>query len=366
MTKKLILLLLSITVGSVLLVSAQEAPKGKMTFKSTVYDFGTFKEELKSVSHAFEFKNTGKQPIIIQRVSASCGCTTPDWTRSPVAPGQKGYIKVTYNARNRPGPFSKTITVVANTVPSRIILSIKGNVTPRVRTIEDLYPSNLSGLRVRTNHLAFTKVKNTEQKTVEIPVYNATETPISIGFRRMPVYLNIKMVPEKLQPKQKGVIVGTFDASKKHDWGSVYDYLNLSINGEFKVGRRIVTSANIVEDFSKLTPKQRAMAPKIELNETVFDFKELNQGEVASHTFKIKNVGKSNLIIRKTKTSCGCTASSPKTKVIAPGASTDLKVTFHSNGKRGRQNKTVTIITNDPVNYSSYLRIIGNVKVPKK
>lgn len=101
MTKKLILLLLTVTMGSALFVSAQEAPKAVMTFKSKVKDFGTFKEERGSVSYSFEFTNTGKQPVIIKRVHASCGCTTPSWSRQPVAPGQKGYIKATYNARNR-------------------------------------------------------------------------------------------------------------------------------------------------------------------------------------------------------------------------------------------------------------------------
>ncbi len=364
MTKKLILLLLTVTIGSTLFVSAQKSPKAVMTFKSTTKDFGTFKEEKGSVTHSFDFTNTGKQPVIIKKVHASCGCTTPSWSRQPIAPGQKGYIKVTYHAKNRPGPFNKSITVTANTVPAVSVLRIKGKVTPRVKTIADLYPRKMSGLRMKNNHISFTKVKNTEIKSVNLPVYNDSETPITIGFKHLPSHVSIKMVPATLKPKQKGTIVAKYDGAKKNDWGYVYDYLTLLINNEYKPGQQIVVSADIVEDFDKLTYAQKAKAPKIEVTENVFDFKQIKQGESVNHTFKIKNTGKSDLIIRKTKASCGCTAIAPQSKVIKPGKTTDLKVVFNSRGKRGRQNKSVTIITNDPLTPSIYLRITGNVSIP--
>ena len=223
----------------------------------------------------------------------------------------------------------------------------------------------MAGLRLTNNHLSFTKVKNTEIKEASLDVYNESDGEITLGFKRMPAHLNIKMVPEKLQAKQKGKIVATYDARKKSDWGFVIDYLDVLINGQYKPGQRLTVSANIVEDFTALSDAEKVKAPKIEFPEKVFDFGQLTQGEKANHTFILKNSGKTDLIIRKTKASCGCTAIVPSTKIIKAGEKTELKIVFNSRGKRGRQNKLITVITNDPSESEVRLRVTGNVIMPK-
>lgn len=97
----------------------------KIQFEKTIHDFGQFVEGTVA-RYEFVFTNTGDQPLILANVAASCGCTTPFWTREPVLPGKKGIINVSYNSQGRPGIFSKTITIVANTVPQYTTLVIKG------------------------------------------------------------------------------------------------------------------------------------------------------------------------------------------------------------------------------------------------
>lgn len=76
----------------------------------------------------FTFTNTGNEPLILSNVRASCGCTTPSWTKDPIMPGQTGTIKVRYNTNNV-GGFTKTVTVTSNAVDvPRVVLKIKGNV----------------------------------------------------------------------------------------------------------------------------------------------------------------------------------------------------------------------------------------------
>src|SRR6266850_7228747 len=77
-----------------------------------VYDFGKIKQGV-PVSHEFKFTNKGKVPLIITTVQASCGCTTPDWSKDAIPPGQQGFIKATFSAAS-PGVFDKTVTVTAN------------------------------------------------------------------------------------------------------------------------------------------------------------------------------------------------------------------------------------------------------------
>ena len=105
--------------------------KAEMNFKRTEHNFGTIKEEIGSVSTQFDFTNTGKSPLIIQRVSASCGCTTPSYTKEPVLPGKTGKISVTYSTVRRPGTFNKTIRVYTNVPDTVYVLTIKGSVTPK-------------------------------------------------------------------------------------------------------------------------------------------------------------------------------------------------------------------------------------------
>jgi len=90
------------------------------------HDFGKIKQGT-PVTHEFKFTNSGKVPLVITNVQASCGCTTPDWSKEPVMPGGQGFIKATYNAASA-GAFSKTVTVTANIETGFVQLTIKGEV----------------------------------------------------------------------------------------------------------------------------------------------------------------------------------------------------------------------------------------------
>lgn len=104
--------------------------QGKLEFDGTSHEFGDVKETGGPIAHDFKFKNTGDQPLIISNVQASCGCTTPDWTKTPIAPGQSGFIKAQYNPLGRPGMFNKSLTVTSNAIEPSSVLFIKGNVIP--------------------------------------------------------------------------------------------------------------------------------------------------------------------------------------------------------------------------------------------
>lgn len=109
--------------------ASEKMPKITFTEKG-IYDFGQMTEG-DTVEHSFEFTNTGEFPLIINNITASCGCTTPEWPREPVAPGAKSSIRVRFNSRGKQGEQSKTITVFANTDPSMTDLQFKAMVNPK-------------------------------------------------------------------------------------------------------------------------------------------------------------------------------------------------------------------------------------------
>ena len=122
--KKLILLNAFI----MLLAFAANAQTPKLEFETKVHDFGSIQEDDGMATVEFEFTNDGDAPLVIYKVTASCGCTTPEWTREPIPTNGKGFIKVSYNPKGRPGVFSKTITIKSNSSDQPIVLQIKGEV----------------------------------------------------------------------------------------------------------------------------------------------------------------------------------------------------------------------------------------------
>ena len=106
----------------------------RITFaEKGIHDFGTLTEG-DTVEHIFAFTNTGEFPLIINNITASCGCTTPDWPREPVAPGAKSSVRVRFNSRGKSGEQNKTITIFANTEPAMTDLQFKALVKPKADT----------------------------------------------------------------------------------------------------------------------------------------------------------------------------------------------------------------------------------------
>ncbi len=339
-----------------------QTKEANISFDFKVHDFGKIQEAKGPVTVNFQFTNTGSQPLLIKQVHASCGCTSPNWTKEPVLPGKNGFVSATYNPKNRPGPFNKTITVSSNAAEPTIVLTIKGDVEPKPQTLEDVYRYNMGDkIRLMTNHMSFARVVKDKTGTQQVDIINVSDKPVKIGFSRIPPHLTIAANPEVLQPGEKGVISGTYDSKLKNEWGFVVDRVDILLDGQNNSNNRLTVSATIEEDFSSLTPEQKANAPSISFDDNTFNFQDIKQGEKVEHTFTIQNNGKSDLYIRSVKASCGCTAVDPEDEMIPAGESTTMKVVFDSRGKVGKQNKTITIISNDPDRPRSILWVKGNV-----
>jgi hypothetical protein len=359
MKKKNIFLAL-ILMFPVLCANAQ-TKDANISFDTEVHDFGKFNEADGTVSVNFGFTNTGSVPLMIKQVHASCGCTSPNWSKEPVLPGKKGFVSATYNPKNRPGPFSKTITVVSNASGQNKVLTIKGEVVPKPQSLEDVYRFSMEKIRLKTNHMSFSRVIKDKTGSQTVEMVNISDKPVTVTFNRVPPHLKLSANPAVLEPGQEGVIEGVYDAKLKDDWGFIVDRVDVMLDGEYKSSNRLTVSATLEEDFASMTDEEKASAPKIEFSENTFEFQEIKQGETVEHTFTITNNGKSDLIIRKVKASCGCTAVSPEDRVIAAGGTTTMKVIFNSAGKVGKQNKTITVISNDPAHSRSILWVKGTV-----
>ena len=113
------------------MISFQAISQGKkaepeMIFKDTLHNFGAIWYQSEAV-YEFTFKNTGKTPLVIDKVQSSCGCAVPEWEKAPVLPKQKGIIKVIFDS-NKIGQFQKTVKIYSNALNSPVTLLIIGAV----------------------------------------------------------------------------------------------------------------------------------------------------------------------------------------------------------------------------------------------
>ena len=121
--KKILIIAIAL-MASVTYASAQ----AKIKFDKTTHNFGSFSEKDPRVTCTFTYTNVGEQPLVVNQAVASCGCTVPEYTKTPVKPGEKGTIKVTYNGTGKfPGHFKKSITVRTNGVVEMTRLYIEGD-----------------------------------------------------------------------------------------------------------------------------------------------------------------------------------------------------------------------------------------------
>jgi hypothetical protein len=125
--KKICFFLLMVVSGLLHAQSKKSDAKAIIDFEFVTHDFGKVYQG-KSVSHEFNFTNKGNAPLVLSNVQPGCGCTTPEWPKEPIMPGQKSKIKAIYNPGSYKGKFGKGITVYSNADNGSVVLTIKGTV----------------------------------------------------------------------------------------------------------------------------------------------------------------------------------------------------------------------------------------------
>ena len=223
--------------------------QGVMKFETDNHDFGNVAEGTMA-THEFKFKNTGNQPIVIANVQASCGCTTPDWTKTPVLPGKSGIIKAMYSSAGRPGVFNKTVTVTSNATEASQVLTIKGSVLTKEQIKPTLTPAQLA----KSPHLVldrashdFGKMEVGQQPAARFTVRNTGKSELVLGALNANCYcVGYKNSPTPIAPGQSQVIELLYT---QRQLGQVSDVVTISSN-DLSGDAKLTLKATIVRDLS--------------------------------------------------------------------------------------------------------------------
>lgn len=106
---------------------AATMPKTTMEFYETKHNFGDIKEGDK-VRHAYKFKNAGSNPLLISKVTVGCGCTSPSFTKEPIAPGGEGEIVLEFNSKGKPGHQDKNAIIHSNAEVDKMSIGFTADV----------------------------------------------------------------------------------------------------------------------------------------------------------------------------------------------------------------------------------------------
>ncbi len=352
------------SIGLIILLSISStllSAQAVIQFDKDTHNFGEILEENGPVNFKFEYTNMGTAPLIINNVKASCGCTTPGWTKEPVMPGKRGYIEAQYNPLNRPGSFRKSLTIYSNNSEGNKVIYIQGNVTPKPRSLAETLPTKIGNLKIRTRTFNVGNVTNNRQITKTFDVYNDGDAAISLVKVEAPEHINISFNPAAIEPKGSGKIIVKYDAVKRGELGYVRDDLKLYTNEAEMEVKKLSTIATIREYFPPMSSEQAAKAPKLKFEKTIIEFGSVKQGEPVSADFSFTNLGKTALNIRQIKTNCNCTKSSMENENIAPGATGKISVIFNTDGRKGVQHQQITVFSNDPKGSMQMLALRGTV-----
>lgn len=327
-----------------------------MTFKDSTYNFGDVAEERGSVVCNFGFKNTGNAPLVINRVTSDCGCTSPDWPREAIAPGESSVIKVAYNPLGRPGPFIKRVYIYSNSQNGMKALTIKGDVSTTSNHAGLMYPLVVGPLRLTDQKFIFPPVKRGSTHTMRIKSYNSDKShPIKVHILHTPSFITLDKTEYEVGPIEPleipiHILKNKALSIKMHNEPLYFEVENYS--GTKSKGN-ISIVAPIVDDFAEYKSMEDILngSPKLALN-TYYDLGKATSLNPQKIDIEIKNEGKKTLKIEDISCENPAIKHPRKIAPIKPGQSKTLTLevlpqVIKEKGWKGISSN-VNIICNDP------------------
>ena len=301
----------------------------------------------------FTITYSGNQPLVLTNVTTSCACAVADWTKEPIAPGAKGIVKASFDAKAL-GRFEKSVGIYSNATPSLVYLKFTGELVQEIKDYTNTHKYTIGKFRIDRDEFAFPDVYRGQQPTMTFSIANLSDRPYEPVLMHLPPYLKMEAEPKVLLKGKKGTVKLTLDASQLNDYGLTQTSVYLSRFAGDKVSEdnEIPVSAILLPDFSRMTAKDSLDAPAIRISETNIDLSgPMIKKKKASYNILIANAGKTPLVISKLQVFNSSVGVSLKKTVLPPDGMTKLKVTILIVDVGNKKHHLrILMITNDPLN----------------
>ena len=310
---------------TLLTITLSAVAQPRISSNKETHHFGQI-EWKRPVSVEYTITNTGDEPLVLTNVTTSCACSVANWTKTPIAPGEKGTVSATFDAKAL-GHFNKSIGIYSNAQPSLVYLNFDGEVVQEIKDFTKTHPYAIGQIRIDRTDIDFPDAHSGEKPVITLGVVNLSDRPYEPVLMHLPPYLKMETNPTVLLKGKKGT-------------------------GD-KVGEEneIPVSAVLLPDFSGMTEQDKAVAPVIRLSESKIDLSQvLAKKNKARRDIVITNTGKSPLQISKLQVFNPAVGVALKKTVLQPGESTRLRVTvLKKNLGKKKRHLRILMITNDPV-----------------
>lgn len=335
----------------------------QLSFDSTQYDFGTIEEQGGKRSCTFRATNLGSKPVVLVDVVTTCGCTVPTFSRKPILAGQSTEIVVSYDPEGRPGAFDRKLHIYGANRERLGVLSIKGTVTPRPRSVEELYPIEVGeGVRLNTTHCTFTYIYVGRSIASAISLVNDSgeQHRLELRPKRSSGLLEVDY-PTTLQPGERSAINFSYtiptDAPR---YGTVSDALEIWVDGV--KSEKVLLTHGIAVDPPQKAAQERA--PKAQLSENFLKFGAVkHDGALSERSLTIRNEGLSPLAIRAVECKAPFEVAEPKRRQLAPGEEVTLRVKLRPrDGEYGFVTGQLLLVTNDPERPLRRIRVNATIE----
>ena len=339
-----------------------KSEKMVIEFDAKVHDFGDILISDGPVSCNFKFRNIGTDPIVVHNVVSSCGCTTPDWSREPIRPGESGNIKVVFSNNQGPYPFEKTLTVYVSGVNRPVVLRIRGTVHEKKKDISALFPIHMGKLGIRKKSMSLGYIDQGTSKSDNMEVANLSREKLSVTFCETTPGMEVTVSPNPIPAKSTATMTFRVNTRKmaEQGWGKQNFYTKFKV-GDKTYEEQFQVTATIKDNFGNLTAEQIKKAGVPTVDKSYNELGEVKAGTVVESHYKIRNTGKEPLTIHKVETeSKGVTCLTACPFTIKSGETADFGIKYDSTGQDGEVLVILTAICDSPSKPMFNLFLTGN------
>ncbi len=328
----------------VLLSLRTYAQSDAVSFDGTQFNFGTIAEDGGSVSHTFHYTNNSTTPLVVLNVTTTCGCTTSEFSPKPLLKGEKGELTVNFNPDNFPGRNAKQVIVYTN--QGDYTLRILGTVTPRERTLDELYPFGIGGgARLDMISSSMTKIEMGTEREITLGVANSnTSRTITIDVDRESLPKGVKVVTPAVTLRARNNSTIKLKI-KGEEYGSYIHTIRFKVDGK-AVAETLTIGGVVIFNSSELTESQYDEQPFAKFSTRYFNLAKVESGSKVEREVIITNDGNAPLIIYKIEDSSVLSAVTSQS-VIEPGKSAKLEITYTPH-LSGYDSQKVRLFLNDP------------------
>ena len=319
----------------------------KVEFEQPTQDMGTLLWQTPRTA-TFRLTNKSTSELRITHVEADCGCTSTDWTRTPIEPGGTGVVTATYDAELL-GHFNKAVAVYTSVDEQPLYLTLMGEVSLTHKEPAVEYPFRIGDYYLSTDNIEFDDVNRGETPTYTLSLFNGSKKSYRPELMHLPKYLSVETDPQVVLPGRVGRMIITLHSDELPAMGLTQTSIYLSrfmgdrVNADTEIG----VSTTLLPDFIE-TPSQMALAPVAHIDSTSLRIGPLDRKGRASAKITLRNDGKTPLEIKALQVYNPGLRVSLNKRRLDPGEEEKLKITLNGQDAQARGRRRILLITNDP------------------